>query len=224
MVRKPVKPKRKSLWTVPDDMPKEQAEKVLAGLMCGAKKKSSPGYCIRKPLKEKKGGNRDRIPYRCDLHGGAAGAPKGNTNGFKHGIYGDCMFPNELAYYEEIMKNPLDLSQEIANAKIRLRRALKAKCKQLVEIGAGTSAEILKAMRLNRKKVEWGISEKGPIDKETTEKKLVNYDRAINTIINQLVRLTDSQKQAKGSSTTSVKDRAKLINEELAELAEQFGM
>ncbi len=59
---------------------------------------------------------------RCRMHGGTnPGAPKGNTNGIRHGIYAKALRPDELEEWEHIEVDGLD--DEIRLVKIQLVRA-----------------------------------------------------------------------------------------------------
>ena len=81
---------------------------------CGAKTRAG-GSCKAPPMEN----------GRCRVHGGpSTGAPKGNTNALKHGIYSKHFTDEELEIAEKIELG--DVSNELRLCRIRLRRALDA--------------------------------------------------------------------------------------------------
>lgn len=81
--------------------------------ICGAKTRSGKP-CQNRPINGKK---------RCRLHGGLSpGAPKGNKNSLKHGMY-SRIFTNEQLDEAQAMQG--DVSRELAIARIQLANCLK---------------------------------------------------------------------------------------------------
>lgn len=66
---------------------------------------------------------------RCRMHGGAStGAPKGNTNGLRHGFYYNALSADEQALWPEALaqgSGPAALEHELALMRIKLQRLLK---------------------------------------------------------------------------------------------------
>lgn len=85
--------------------------------ICGARTRNGT------PCKKKAGWGTDHLGSgRCKFHGGAStGAPKGNQNARKHGIYSKSLLDDEKVLWDEIEIG--DLEQEIKLCRIQLRRA-----------------------------------------------------------------------------------------------------
>lgn len=95
---------------------------------CGAKTRS--GQPCKKPGLDN---------GRCRLHGGTnPGAPKGNQNARKFGIYSDTLTADERSIWNDIELGTLD--DDIKIAKLQLRRALIAQAK--AEEGDGLELEV----------------------------------------------------------------------------------
>lgn len=83
-------------------------------MSCGAKTRGG-GKCKGKSMPN----------GRCRMHGGTnTGAPKGNENALKHGIYSRRLTDEEITIAGDIKLGTLD--EEIRLYRIRLRRALEA--------------------------------------------------------------------------------------------------
>jgi|26BtaG_2_1085354.scaffolds.fasta_scaffold09862_2 uncharacterized protein YjcR len=81
--------------------------------ICGAKTRSGKP-CQNRPINGKK---------RCRLHGGLSpGAPKGNKNSLKHGMYSRIFTDEQL---DEAQAMQGDVSRELAIARIQLANCLK---------------------------------------------------------------------------------------------------
>jgi hypothetical protein len=81
---------------------------------CGAKTRGGQP-CKRPPMQGK---------TRCKLHGGAStGAPKGNKNGLKHGLYAQYLDDEQRANFDAARVG--DLDDEIRLMRVRLARAVK---------------------------------------------------------------------------------------------------
>jgi hypothetical protein len=62
---------------------------------------------------------------RCRMHGGTnTGAPAGNDNAVKHGIYRSTLTDDERADYDSLQLG--DVDHELRLVRVRLARALKA--------------------------------------------------------------------------------------------------
>ena len=86
--------------------------------ICGAKKRNGEA-CQKPPIKGKR---------RCRLHGGNAGAPKGNKNSAKHNIYAQFMTDDEKKFSLDVDLDSIDA--ELRLCKVQLKRALEARAKQ----------------------------------------------------------------------------------------------
>lgn len=86
--------------------------------ICGAKTRSG------KPCQYKAGAGTDHVGTgKCRLHGGASkGAPKGNKNAQKHGIYSRIIDSHELDEAKDMQGS---IETELAIARIQLSRLLK---------------------------------------------------------------------------------------------------
>lgn len=104
--------------------------------ICGAKTRRSGLPCQTPPMKGKK---------RCRLHGGASdGAPKGNTNALKHGIYSDALLPGEEGLWDQLYGEIGKLDQEITLMRLRLHRLLRLqKTADAADMAGGSSNEAL---------------------------------------------------------------------------------
>ena len=84
----------------------------MADNVCGAKTRAGKP-CKKSPVEGKK---------RCRLHGGLSpGAPKGNKNGLRHGIYSRLFDDSQL---DDAIAMQGDVSRELAIARIQLANLL----------------------------------------------------------------------------------------------------
>lgn len=85
--------------------------------ICGAKTRSG-APCQRPALAGKK---------RCRMHGGASpGAPKGNKNSLKHGIYSRVIREEDREIYDSVATALGSLDHEIAIVRMQLHNTLEA--------------------------------------------------------------------------------------------------
>ncbi len=149
---------------------------------CGAKTRSGQP-CQKPPLNGKK---------RCRLHGGNAGAPKGNQNTKKAGsLYSAFFTPEE----NEISEN-LDLTRiddELKLIKIRLMRALKLEAEQ---------AEQAEALEIDSKSVRSEMYEGEDTESEIVQTvfKRKDYTAIINTLTARIQSLTTQRNTLIGQS------------------------
>lgn len=81
---------------------------------------------------------------RCRKHGGAStGAPKGNQNARKHGIYSDAIGEDEKALWDDIEIGNLDHAIKVAH--LQLRRAMIAQQKAEAADGLDLDLESISA-------------------------------------------------------------------------------
>ena len=67
---------------------------------------------------------------RCKLHGGlSTGAPKGNTNALKHGIYSKRIQAADLPMVEPIRATIGSIDDELLMVRLQLRRILREQAK-----------------------------------------------------------------------------------------------
>jgi len=70
----------------------------MVGEVCGANRKKNAGKCKARPVRK----NGEIVNGRCKFHGGmSTGAPKGNTNNRKHGIYTSSYTKEELEHLDQ---------------------------------------------------------------------------------------------------------------------------
>ena len=188
-------------YKFPDDMPANQAKSVKLGRQCGAAR-STGGYCKQSPVPGQTGG----LPHRCKHHGGAStGAPEGNDNAFKHGVYSALIKPGEEELFEGMKAG--DLEHDIKITKLRLYRALMAKAKQEDDLSVLGVSEQQDALVLDQVFQESGKGGK----KVSVTKKRVDFDRNINMIINQLCKLENQRTQTMAvSNDLSPKEKAQM--------------
>jgi uncharacterized protein YjcR len=78
---------------------------------------------------------------RCRMHGGAStGAPKGNTNALKHGIYSDAIREDERPLWDRIELGGVD--DELRLARLQLRRAVKEDKAEIAQKLLGRIAQL----------------------------------------------------------------------------------
>lgn len=131
---------------------------------CGAKTRS--GQPCKKPALEN---------GRCKLHGGVnPGAPKGNQNARKHGIYSDTLTADEESLWELIDVSSLD--DQIRIAELQLRRALIAQNK--AEAGDGLD---LDAILENA-----GSGDEGGYANTSTQRRRRPYEDIINRLLGRI--------------------------------------
>lgn len=84
-------------------------------VICGAQKRGGKGLCQAPAVRGKK---------RCRLHGGAEGhgAPKGNRNAIKHGLYSQYLSERDQERWDEIQIGTLD--DEIRVTRIQISRCI----------------------------------------------------------------------------------------------------
>ncbi len=176
-----LKRKGRTPWVQPWDMTDKEAKRVAKGEICGAPKATKPGYCHRRPSPE----NREKEPpCRCERHGSSPGAPKGNQNALVHGMYRNCMDDEEWALFQ--VMDPMDLSQEIAITKVRLRRMVALEKMQALLLASDKEDDPGKALVLFETSESIGGPE-GLTNKVV--KRTTDYSRLVHRIVGQVARL-----------------------------------
>ena len=146
---------------------------------CGAKTRS--GQPCKKPALEN---------GRCKLHGGTnPGAPKGNQNARKHGIYSDTLTVDEQGLWDDINVGSLD--DDIRIAKLQLRRALMAQAK--AEAGDGLDLD-LESVNTFMPEVSGGEGDDGeevgqreqPRQTTTVQRRRRGYEDIINRLLGRI--------------------------------------
>lgn len=128
---------------------------------------------------------------RCKAHGGAdgAGAPKGNTNALKHGLYQrihyDCMSEEERAIAAALEFDPFEIAKDsLVLLTIRERRILK-------RIAVLSESEYITVEQVYAK----GYNVKGAVDMITTTKHptvlIAQLEDALNTIAARKAKVVD---------------------------------
>jgi hypothetical protein len=136
---------------------------------------------------------------RCRLHGGKSpGAPKGNQNARKHGIYSDALTPEEGELFEEIKSDQLE--QELKIAKIQLRRAL------IAQNESGAKPELMEFTAHRGK----GSRAKGP--REERYRRL-NYSDSIQKLLGRIgdLELKRALLLAKGGPGDTIPDGFEVV-------------
>ena len=177
-------------WQPPEDMPANQVQAVRNGKQCGAKKKQAKGYCKQRPTAGQVGSR----PHRCKNHGGYAGAPEGNSNNLKHGIYSKEVQPEEDELFEKI-KQLKDFTQEIAIFRLQLIRAFKAKSRQETELVAiDTSNDLNKGLPVDGVRTRQIVRSDGTTEKILEiSKKRIDFDTIIDRLVSKMVKLQHQQ-------------------------------
>lgn len=149
---------------------------------CGAKTRS--GQPCKKPALEN---------GRCKLHGGTnPGAPKGNQNARKHGIYSDTLTADEQGLWEEINVGSLD--DDIRIAKLQLRRALIAQAK--AEAGDGLDLDLESVHTQATDPVEEGDEPVEPgKPSRTVQRRRRGYEDIINRLLGRIGDLESKRAQ-----------------------------
>lgn len=210
-----IKRKGRSAIVLPDDMPDKVCLQVKQGKMCGAKcsKEAKKIYCeCRKTTANKE----RQPPYRCKFHGGAnTGAPDDNKHALKTGIYADCLLPGEEEEFEALMNN--DLRYEISITKLRLRRAIRAE--KRVETMEDDGEDLERELVLVEHSEDKGYGPEGPTEHTKKVRKLPDYSRMINVLVNQLCKLQNQQllKETGGDKEITPEQRAAIMRQALAE-------
>lgn len=121
---------------------------------------------------------------RCRRHGGAStGAPKGNQNARKHGIYSDTLTADEQGLWDEIGIGTLD--DDIKIAKLQLRRALIAQAK--AEAGDGLDLDLESINIRGTDPVEEGETPREPGQPSTTiQRRRRGYEDIINRLLGRI--------------------------------------
>jgi len=138
---------------------------------------------------------------RCRKHGGAStGAPKGNQNARKHGIYSDAIRPDEAELWSDINVGSLD--DDIRIAKLQLRRALIAQAK--AEEGDGLELDM-------ESESSGSGGESGGFSNTTTQRRRRGYEDIINRLLGRIGDLEAKRadmiakaKEAGGADTASL--------------------
>ena len=128
---------------------------------------------------------------RCRLHGGlSTGAPKGNKNNLKHGIYSKYFTEQENQLAEQLDLSQID--EELKLCKIRLMRALKLEAEQ----GKGEDALEL-TTKITKPPVIGGVpvidADIGDIIERTFSKK--DYSPIVDRLIARIQSLTTTRYQ-----------------------------
>lgn len=98
---------------------------------CGAKTRNA-GRCNAAPVKGR---------TRCRMHGGTnPGAPAGNTNALKHGIYSDAIRDDERDLWGRIELGGVD--DELRLARLQLRRAVQEDRAEIAQKLLGRIAQL----------------------------------------------------------------------------------
>ena len=202
-------------WVQPEDMPDDFAREVLEGKRCGAQKADGEGYCRKTPYRKKGERKGDVGPWRCEFHGGKGGAPLGNQNARRHGIYSNSVTVEELnMLIDESTINTKSVEFEIKMTKIRLKRAYEAEFQQILKLGEGGDQEEKSILEIME--TEEGENEDG----ETffkIKKRRTDYPALISDLIRQLCKLVATKMSAEGENTENIEDIAKKVREAIGE-------
>ncbi len=198
-------------------------------IRCKAHSKQSGERC-------KKTGNHVCPSCRVCRHHGCncknpGGAPKGNRNGLKHGLYTAGLLDGERELWGDIDVAGLD--DEIRVAKIMLRRALIAQAKrdgkveQLKKLVRGedsieVATELLELSRLELAASESQDSEAPELVKQVLEGR--DYWNEIHRFLGRVDRLSATRSQMGGNPGIDAAETARAIQDALAEMDDRDGL
>lgn len=215
---------QKPPYIAPSDMPQWQVDLVIAGIICGGRLRNRHKnmYCMLEPVPNQVALGRPK-PHRCKWHGGNVPShllltPEMRNKWVKHGIYADCLLPGEEEEYKGILDTGTNsLDYEIAITKIRLRRAIKAERDQhqAKSIGENEAAMELTSVEYTEE-TEVNPLTQQPNARRKTERKLVDYGRAIHSVVLELGKLFQQKAILQGEDM-SQEERARKAREALAE-------
>lgn len=172
----------------------------MAKRRCRATAKGTGERCL------KRGNNvcaKCRVCYShgCNC-GNPGGAPRGNTNGAKHGIWTKVLTDEEKELWSEIEVAALD--EEVRLATIQLRRAF------VLQREVDAQRKAMGKLRLRRR-------ERGP-DGTRSVYELPDYHAQIDRALLRVESLKARRAQIGGADSSSVAETARKIREALAEM------
>lgn len=154
----------------------------------------------------------------CRVHGcncaNPGGAPAGNKNAVKHGIYAVGLREDELAIWHEIPLGTLD--DEIRLCRLQLRRALIAQAAAERE-GADEAA----ALELGSVSHQKGLTAKGPVDVVTTARTRPDLRAEVYRLTGRIGEL-EAKRAAMPRSGESPADAARRIRDALFQMDESM--
>lgn len=176
---------------------------------CSARAKSTGSQC------EKRGRSVCASCGVCRVHGcncgSERGAPIGNKNAVKHGIYAVGLREDELAIWHEIPLGTLD--DEIRLCRIQLRRAVEAQHK--ADSNPRWGLELDSASR------ERGIGAQGAFSKRSTTRKRPDYRSEIYRLLGRIGEL-EAKRAAMGGGVEDPIDKARVIRDALFQMDESM--
>ena len=182
-------------------MPKIDNKKEL----CGAK--TSKGT----PCKHIAGYGTDHVGTgKCKFHGGASkGAPKGNSNAVKHGLYSKY-FPEETLEIFNALENesPIDILRD--NIKIQSSAIILAQKKMRTIIDSNMEHEVRDGMILLRRNQK-GTSTKKEIDKNSAKM----IEEKYQTIAEEYDTYLRSQSRAMATLNGMIKNYMTIVHNDL---------
>jgi hypothetical protein len=147
---------------------------------------------------------------RCRKHGGASpGAPAGNQNARKHGIYSDTLTADEQGLWDEINIGSLD--DDIRIAKLQLRRALMAQAK--AEAGDGLDLDLESVNTLMPAVSEGDEDGSGEQPRQTTtvQRRRRGYEDIINRLLGRIGDLEAKRAEMMAKAKEGGGDTASLL-------------
>jgi len=198
---------------IPPEMPKELAAKVRAGLLCGAKLRNKAKYCHKPPCPGAK---------RCHLHGGTnPGAPKGNQNARKGGLYTSVLTEAQKEMWDDVIIG--DLTDEIKVAKLQLLEAMAGKAEQEQWLTVEDTTKAKNKIPIAEISMRSGTDGKKKTSSVDVTRRRTNFDRAIHNIMNRILRLENQQHILTGGDTMTGEDKVNKIREMMANINQQTG-
>lgn len=198
---------------IPPNMPKELAAKVRVGLACGAKLRKKKMYCRKPPCPGAR---------RCHLHGGTnPGAPKGNQNARKRGLYTSVLTEAQKEMWDDVPVG--DVSDEIKVAKLQLLEAMAGKAEQDQWLTIEDATKAKNKIPIEEISMRSGKDGKKVTSSVDVTRRRVNYDRAIHNIMNRIVRLENQQHILTGGDSMTAEDKINKVREMMAKINLQTG-
>lgn len=204
-------------YTIPKNMDVKLAAKVRAGQACGANKKKG-GYCANAPHEKV----RPHYPMRCRFHGGKSpGAPKGNQNARKRGIYTSVLTEAQKEMWDDV---PIgDVGDEIKVAKLQLLEAMAGKAEQEQWLNVEDATKAKNKIPIAEISMRSGTDGKKKTSSVDVTRRKTDFDRAIHNIMNRIVRLENQQHILTGGDTMSGEDKVNKIREMMVNINQQTG-
>lgn len=153
---------------------------------------------------------------RCRKHGGAStGAPKGNQNARKHGIYSDAIGEDEKALWDDIEIGNLDHAIKVAH--LQLRRAMIAQQKAEAVDGLDLDLESINTSEPGGEREECDEPSEQPRRTTTVQRRRRPYEDIINRLLGRIGDL-EAKRADIASKSGPAADMTGLLSDLIAKL------